>query len=219
MPLVARLRRLFDLDARPDLIADALARDPALAPHLRRRPGLRVPGSLDPFEMSARAVLGQQVSVRAATTLAGRLVARFGAPLARPPGEGLTHRFPTAAELAQRDPAELAAVGLPAARAASLHALARAFAADALPGLHADPDALAAALVAVPGIGDWTAQYLVLRALHHPDAFPAGDLVLRRALGGVTARAAVARAAAWRPWRAYAVVHLWTAHSEEGAPT
>lgn len=216
MPLVARLRRVFDLDARPDAIARDLGRDPLLAPLLRARPGLRVPGSFDDFEIAARAVLGQQVSVRAATTLAGRLVARFGAPL--PPLDPrlptLTHRFPGAAELARRAPAELAAIGLPAARAAALHALALAFADGPLRQPPDDPEAFAAALRALPGIGEWSAQYLVLRGLHHPDAFPAGDLVLRKALGGVTARALETRAAAWRPWRAHAALHLWTAQSE-----
>lgn len=247
MPLVARLRRVFDLDARPDRIARDLGRDPLLAPHLRRRPGLRVPGSLDDFEIAVRAVLGQQVSVRAATTLAGRLVARFGVALAQPPtparttarstehttperttsarstarsapelaASTLTHRFPTAAELAAVDPAELAAIGLPLARAATVHALARAFSAGPLRAPPGDPEGLAATLRAIPGIGEWSAQYLVLRGLHHPDAFPAGDLVLRRALGGGGPRQLAARAERWRPWRAYAALHLWTAESED----
>ena len=215
MPLVARLRRLLDLDARPDAIARDLGRDPLLAPLLRARPGLRVPGSCDDFEIAVRAVLGQQVSVRAATTLAGRLVARLGAPITPDPRlPTLTHRFPTAAELHRHTPAELAAIGLPAARAATLHALALAFADGPLRQPPDDPDAFAAALQAIPGVGDWSAQYLVLRGLHHPDAFPSGDLVLRKALGGLTARALATRAAAWRPWRAHAALHLWTAQSE-----
>lgn len=212
MPLVARLRRLLDLDASPERISDALARDPTLAPLVRRRPGLRVPGAVDGFEMAARAILGQQVSVRAATTLAGRLVTRFGHPLAAPQ-PGLTHRFPTAAALARCSAAQLAEIGLPLTRAGSLRAVAAAFADGSLGRLH-DPDSFAAALTQLPGIGEWTAQYLVLRALHHPDAFPAGDLVIRKALGDITTKAATSRAEAWRPWRAYAAVHLWTAHSE-----
>ncbi|MBK9752524.1 MAG: helix-turn-helix domain-containing protein [Nannocystis sp.] len=217
MPLVARLRRLLDLDAHPAQISAVLARDPRLAPLLRRRPGLRVPGAIDPFEAAARAVLGQQVSVRAATTLAGRLVARFGLPLAEPLAN-LTHRFPTAAEIADIAVPELAAIGLPQARAAGLQALARAFTDEHLAGPHQDPEHFAAALTALPGVGDWTAQYLVLRALHHPDGFPAGDLVLRKALGGRPERAIRERAEAWRPWRAYAVLHLWTEHNESEHP-
>ncbi len=226
MQLVARLRRVFDLDARPDAIHRDLGRDPLLGPLLRARPGLRVPGSFDDFEIAVRAVLGQQVSVRAATTLAGRLVAQFGAILTAPVGaptpsdltagltSGLTHRFPTAPELARHSPAELAEIGLPATRAATLHNLALAFSTGPMREPPDDPETFAAALRAIPGIGDWSAQYLVLRGLHHPDAFPSGDLVLRKALGGLTTKAVEARAAAWRPWRAYAAVHLWTAFSE-----
>lgn len=209
MPLVVRLRRLFDLDADPTRVAEVLARDPTLAPEIARRPGLRVPGSVDGFETAVRAVLGQQVSVRAATTLAGRLVARLGVPVTD--SGGLTHRFPTATELAAVPVPRLAAIGLPAPRAATLHTIADAYAHDHLP---TDPTEFIATLIKLPGIGDWTAQYLVLRALHHPDAFPAGDLVLRKALGDISAKAAIARAEAWRPWRAYAVMHLWTAHTE-----
>nr|MBA3547846.1 DNA-3-methyladenine glycosylase 2 family protein [Nannocystis sp.] len=125
----------------------------------------------------------------------------------------LTHRFPTAQELARHGPAELAAIGLPATRAATLHNLAIAFSAGPMREPPDDPEAFAAVLRTIPGIGDWSAQYLVLRGLHHPDAFPSGDLVLRKALG-LTSRAIEARAAAWRPWRAYAALHLWTAFSE-----
>ncbi len=215
MPLVARLRRVFDLDARPDAIARDLGRDPLLAPLLRARPGLRVPGSFDDFEIAVRAVLGQQVSVRAATTLAGRLVARFGVPLdPLTITPTLTHRFPTATELARHGPADLAAIGLPATRAATLHALAIAFSSGPMREPPDDPETFASVLRTIPGIGDWSAQYLVLRGLHHPDAFPAGDLVLRKALGGLSPRAIEARAQPWRPWRAHAALHLWTAHSE-----
>jgi AraC family transcriptional regulator of adaptative response / DNA-3-methyladenine glycosylase II len=213
MPLVVRVRRLLDLDAHPERITDALAQDPTLAPLVRRRPGLRVPGAIDPFEMAARAILGQQVSVKAATTLAGRLAQRLGTPVDGM-SDGLTHRFPTAAEVAARSVDELAQLGLPGTRAACLRAVAGAFVDGRLPGPLADPASFAATLCELPGIGDWTAQYLVLRALHHPDAFPAGDLVIRKALGGITQAAATRRAEAWRPWRAYATVHLWTAFSE-----
>lgn len=187
LPLTARLRHLFDLDAHPEAIAEVLG--PAYDP------SLRVPGAFDPFEMSLRAVLGQQVSVRAATTLAGRLAERYGGS------------FPTPDELGAEDPDDLAAIGLPRKRAASLVALARATAGGELrlDGQLPVEEALAR-LESLPGIGPWTSHYVALRALHWPDAFPAGDLGVLKALGPGAARAAES----WRPWRAYAVMHLWT---------
>jgi AraC family transcriptional regulator, regulatory protein of adaptative response / DNA-3-methyladenine glycosylase II len=216
MKLAARLRHLFDLDAQPHAIAEVLLRDPRLAPLVRRRPGLRVPGSLDPFETTVRAVLGQQVSVRAATTLAGRLAARFGRPIQ---GEDplLTHRFPTAAELARAPVEAIAAIGLPRARAQSVQAVAAAFAAGGLD--LDDPEALTAQLVALPGIGPWTASYVAMRAARQPDAFPASDLGIRRALGNIGAREAEARSQRWRPFRSYAVLHLWTSLPAPSAPS
>jgi AraC family transcriptional regulator of adaptative response / DNA-3-methyladenine glycosylase II len=208
---VERARRIFDLGADPLQIMDALRRDPLLAPRLRRVTGLRVPGAWDGFELAVRAVLGQQVSVKGATTLAGRLVQRFGKP-ATGLGEGLTHVFPPPEALAEAD---LARIGLPAARAETLRGLARAVATgslrlDAAQGL----DEAIARLVAIPGIGAWTAHYVAMRALGEPDAFPASDLGLRRALarGGtpLSARELERVAEAWRPWRAYAAVALWT---------
>lgn len=215
MAIVSRLRVLFDLDARPDVVAAHLAGDALLAPFVRQVPGLRLPGAFDPFEAAVRAVLGQQISVRAAATLAARLVARFGQPLpkgvALPSAPGLTHTFPPPPELAATPVEELASIGLTGARAATLRALATLF---------TDPTFLTAMetggrdevtrlLKQVRGIGDWTAAYLAMRALHDPDAFPAGDLGVRKALGGVAVKQAEARAEAWRPWRAYAVMHLW----------
>jgi AraC family transcriptional regulator, regulatory protein of adaptative response / DNA-3-methyladenine glycosylase II len=210
MPLVARVRRLFDLDARPDVIARVLGRDRVLAPLVAARPGLRVPGAIDAFEAAVRALLGQQVSVAAATTLAGRFAAAFGTPA---PGEsdGLAYRFPTAAEIARVSPAAIAAIGLPGARAQAIHELARAIVTQALP-LAGELERFVAAAVALPGIGPWTAHYLAMRALHLPDAFPASDLGVRKALTRVSiadVRAITARAEAWRPFRAYAVMHLW----------
>lgn len=196
--LVERVRRMFDLDAHPAAVGEHLAADPLLAPLVARRPGLRVPGAFEPFETAVRAVLGQQVSVRAATTLAGRYVARFGAPRAE--------------VLAEAPLEALLALGVTTARARTLQTLARAVRDRVVtlePG--ADPEATIAALVALPGIGPWTASYIAMRALAAPDAFPAGDLGIKKALGLTNERAIIARAQAWRPWRAYAVMHLWHA--------
>jgi len=215
--LSAAARRTFDLAADPARIALALRGDPLLAPLVDRRPGLRIPGAWDPFECAVRAVLGQQVSVAAGRTLAARVVARVGRPIAGGT-DGLTHLFPSPAALAA---ANLDGLGLTGARARALRALAHAVAEGAL-DLGAAVEDVAAGLEALPGLGRWTAQYVALRALGEPDAFPAADLVLRRmaAAGGtaLSARALEARAEAWRPWRGYAVLHLWRAASEVGRP-
>jgi AraC family transcriptional regulator of adaptative response / DNA-3-methyladenine glycosylase II len=210
-PIAARVRRLFDLDADPAPIAAQLARDPALARRLRSRPGVRVAGAWSGFELAVRAILGQQVTVAGATTLAGRLAERLGEPLATPVG-GVRRLAPRASALAR---AELASLGMPRARADALRELGRAVADGGLDLEGAlDPDEAVRRLEALPGIGPWTAQYIALRALGVPDAFPASDLGLRRALGGdgrlLSARALEQRAEAWRPWRGYAAVLLWT---------
>jgi AraC family transcriptional regulator of adaptative response / DNA-3-methyladenine glycosylase II len=206
--LVERARRLFDLGADPAPIAAHLRRSPWLAASVRARPGLRVPGAWDPFEVAVRAVVGQQVSVAAATTVCGRLVERFGRPVADEPG--LTRVFPTPEALADADPAGM---GLPRARAETIRALARAVAErslvlDAPRGL----DDAVERLGALPGVGPWTAHYVAMRAFGEPDAFPASDLGLRRAVSRGTpvgAEKLSAMADAWRPWRAYAAMHLW----------
>jgi AraC family transcriptional regulator of adaptative response / DNA-3-methyladenine glycosylase II len=185
---------------------------------------LRVPGAVDGFELALRAVLGQQVSVRGATTLAGRLARLAGEPLdaaARAAGApaALTHHAPDAARVAGLGAARVAAIGLPAARAAAVVALARAVADGELPELAGAADGVGAAGAAafarrftgVPGVGPWTAAYVAMRALRWPDAFPDGDLALRRAAGGLTPARLRRAAERWRPWRAYAAVHLWTA--------
>jgi len=209
----ARCRHLLDLDADPDASAAVLASDPVLAPLVAARPGLRAPGSVDPAETAVRAVLGQQVSLAAARTLAGRLVAACGPPLAAPAGP-LTHRFPGPAAIA--DEAVLAAIGMPRSRQRTLLALCSRLAAGELvldPA--AEPATVRADLLAVPGIGPWTADYVLLRALGDPDAFPAGDLGLRRAARALglpdDAAGLEARAERWRPWRRYAAHHLWAA--------
>jgi AraC family transcriptional regulator of adaptative response / DNA-3-methyladenine glycosylase II len=206
-PVVSRLRHLFDLDAEPQRIAEQLSQDPALSPF---QAGLRVPGAFDGFELGIRAILGQQVSVRGASTLAGRLVERFGAPV-QTPWPGLDRSFPTAERLAAIPERALAEIGLPGARAATLRALAVAVRDGAVrldPG--SEVDATLDALRCLPGIGDWTAHYTAMRALGWTDAFPASDLGLRKALGGLAPREIERRAEAWRPWRAYAAMQLWS---------
>jgi AraC family transcriptional regulator of adaptative response / DNA-3-methyladenine glycosylase II len=209
---VARCRRLLDLDADPVAVDAALGTDALLGPLVRRAPGRRVPGAADPAEIAVRAVLGQQVSVAGARTIAGRLAARYGEPLRTSSG-AVTRLFPSPTALAAVDPADLP---MPAARRRALLGLATALARGDValdPGV--DRDEAEHALCAIPGIGPWTAAYIRMRALGDPDAFLPTDLgVLRslRALGGPgDPRAASARAEAWRPWRAYAVVHLWGA--------
>jgi AraC family transcriptional regulator of adaptative response / DNA-3-methyladenine glycosylase II len=205
--IVQRVRVQFDLAADPRPIAAVLGQDRLLAPALAAAPGLRLPGAFDPFELSVRAVLGQQVTVAGARTLAGRLVARCGERLAAPQG-ALTHAFPTPQALASAD---LGGLGLTGARIRSIQALAAATASGAL-DFDAEPAQLRAALLELPGLGPWTVEYLMLRAALDPDAFPAGDLGLRKAAGRgakVSERALAARAEAWRPWRGYAVFHLW----------
>lgn len=205
-PVVARVRRWLDLDADPVLVDGALSADPALAPLVAARPGLRVPGGLDGGETALCAVIGQQVSLAAARTFAGRLVGAFGDP-----GPLGLSAFPLPGVLAAAGPdAVRAATGLTGARSRTVHALATALAEGLVLDPGADRDATRAALLALPGIGPWTADYVALRALGDPDAFLPGDLVLKRILGVGTAAAASQRGEAWRPWRGYALMHLWT---------
>jgi AraC family transcriptional regulator of adaptative response / DNA-3-methyladenine glycosylase II len=209
--IVERVRWMFDLDAEPREIAAHLRRDPALRERVRTRPGLRIPGAWDGFELAVRAVLGQQITVAGATTLTGRLVEAHGDP--HPNGEDGLHRlFPRPRALLRAD---LSRLGLTKSRAETLRALARAVCRGelVLDG-SAEPDEVREQLRSLPGIGDWTAQYVAMRALGESDAFPAGDLGLRRALADgsnlPTSRRVLERAEAWRPWRAYAAMHLWT---------
>jgi AraC family transcriptional regulator of adaptative response / DNA-3-methyladenine glycosylase II len=208
--IVARVRRLFDLDADPATITVALGGDPIVGPRLANAPGIRIPGAFDPFELTVRAILGQQVSVRGATTLAGRVVQRCGTPLALA-RSGLTHLFPAPEVLARAD---LSGLGLTGGRVQALKGLAAACASgdcELRPGSSLEDSV--ARLVALPGIGEWTAHYAALRALGEPDAFPASDLGLRKAVGGggiISHRELERMAEAWRPWRGYAALLLWT---------
>jgi AraC family transcriptional regulator, regulatory protein of adaptative response / DNA-3-methyladenine glycosylase II len=208
MTLAARIRRVFDLDAEPAVVDAHLALDASLRARVRRAPGLRVPGAFDPFEVAVRAVLGQQISVAAATTLAGRLVERFGDPIETPVA-GLDRLFPPPARLAAASEPGLASIGLPAARARTLQSLASHVADGRITfGAGTDPDQLMRSMIEVPGIGPWTASYVAMRGLGAPDAFPEGDLGLCRALD-LRPAALRERAERWRPWRAYAALHLW----------
>jgi AraC family transcriptional regulator of adaptative response / DNA-3-methyladenine glycosylase II len=208
--IAARVRRLFDVDADPRAIGAVLRRDALLQPLVRRWPGQRLPGAWDPFELAVRAVLGQQVSVAAARTLAARVAVAYGTPLQAGDPAAPVLLFPTPARLAD---APLEQQGLTRARAATVRALAGALHGGQLALRGEQPlEEVERALVAVPGIGPWTAQYIAMRALGHPDAFPAADLVLRRVAGdgrSLTPRELALRADAWRPWRAYAVMLLW----------
>jgi AraC family transcriptional regulator of adaptative response / DNA-3-methyladenine glycosylase II len=213
LPLLARLRRLFDLDADPSAVAEHLGGDSVLGPLVARRPGLRVPGAVDGFELALRAVLGQQVTVRGATTLAGRLARLLAEPL--PGAPPAIARLPISAErLAGASLASVIRIGLPRARAECVLALARAVARGELSELASDgpaedPIAFGRRLRALPGVGAWTAEYVAMRSLGWPDAFPEGDIALRKAMGGLSPARLRAAAEAWRPWRAYAAQHLW----------
>ena len=211
--MVERVRRLCDLDADMATINDLLGADATLAKWIRARPGMRVPGAWDGFECAVWAILGQQISVKAARTLATRLVARFGIPFESGKKPGLSAHFPRPETLAEAD---LTVIGLPKARARTISGVAAAVA-EGRVGFHSEQslEEFVANWTALKGIGDWTAQYIAMRAMNLPDAFPAGDLVIRKVLGHphepLTTPAALARSASWRPWRAYAVLHLWRA--------
>jgi AraC family transcriptional regulator of adaptative response / DNA-3-methyladenine glycosylase II len=211
--IVERIRAMFDLNADWAAIVQGLKTDPALAALVDAHPGLRVPGCWTGFELATRAILGQQVSVKSATTLAGRIVRTFGQPSYR--ASGLTHLFPSPQVLAK---AKLVSIGLPRARAETIQALARAVCNGQISfdGI-ADSEAFLTRLCEIPGIGEWTAQYVAMRALGEPDAFPCGDLGLLHALKLESSRELERRAEAWRPWRAYATMYLWNTGSEYGA--
>lgn len=218
--VIARIRRVFDLTADPALIGAHLSQDPRLAPLVAARPGLRAPGAWDGFEMAVRAILGQQITVTAARGLAAKLVETYGEAIDEPAAAklGLSRVFPTPDRLVGRD---IAALGMPKARGAALEALARTVAADpAIFTPRGDLDSAIKALSALPGVGEWTAQYIALRELREPDAFPHADIGLLRALTDAqgarpTPEALLAMSQRWRPWRAYAAQHLWAADAAQ----
>jgi AraC family transcriptional regulator of adaptative response / DNA-3-methyladenine glycosylase II len=223
--IIARVRRVFDLSADPQVIGAHLSQDALLAPLVAARPGLRVPGGWDGFELAVRAILGQQITVSAASGLAGKLVRAYGTPLSATYAsaiEGLTHVFPRPETLIGAD---IAALGMPRSRALALSSLAAAVAADpAIFGPSRGLEEAIAKLRSLSGIGEWTAQYIAMRELREPDAFPAADIGLMRALTGVdgrrpTAMELLARAESWRPWRAYAALQLWAHDGRTVNPT
>lgn len=203
--IVERVSRMFDVAADPGVISAHLSSDPLLTGACAAHGGMRVPGAWDPFELSVRAILGQQITVRAATTIAGRVAARWGTPAG--PDE-LSRIFPTAAQLAD---ARLEEAGVIRTRANAIRLLAQARCDG---NLTFDGPSTGAALCRIPGIGEWTAQYIAMRALHHRDAFPSGDIVLRRMAANCSARELDARAERWRPYRSYAVMLLWQTATE-----
>ena len=211
-PVVQRCRELFDLDAPMQEIANVLSRDAVLGRLLHGSPGVRVPGAWDGFELTVRAIVGQQISVKAATTIAGRIAKVYGEPVGDQGSSGLSHLFPVPERLAR---ARFNNVGVTRGRAETLRRVARAVVDGALTfDASQDPAALRDSLIAIPGIGEWTAQYVAMRALKNPDAFPAADLGLLRAFdepGRQRLKPAQLEelSQGWRPWRAYAALLLW----------
>jgi AraC family transcriptional regulator of adaptative response / DNA-3-methyladenine glycosylase II len=209
--LLGRVQDLFDLNAQPDIIARQLSQDRILAPLVNANPGMRVPGAFKGFEMGLRAILGQQITVKAATTIAGRFVMVLGEPFVTPHPE-LNRLTPSPSRIAAATVDDLARHGIVGARCKSIIALAQAEVSGELSldgGTHPDPDAMIGRLAELPGIGQWTAHYIAMRALRWPDAFPKGDIAILNNLGGVTAKQAGEMSQAWRPWRSYAVLHIW----------
>jgi AraC family transcriptional regulator of adaptative response / DNA-3-methyladenine glycosylase II len=209
--LLSRVRALFDLDARPDVIAKHLRKDTRLAAAVRANPGLRVPGAFNGFELGLRAIIGQQVTVKAATTIACRFVEAFGAPIVTSFAE-LNRLTPLPDRVAAARVDDIARHGIIAARSKSIIGLAEAQRSGVVcldGGASHNPDDSIRRLEDIPGIGSWTAHYIAMRALRWPDAFPKEDIAVRNNLGGVTAKQAEALSQHWRPWRSYAVVHVW----------
>jgi AraC family transcriptional regulator of adaptative response / DNA-3-methyladenine glycosylase II len=209
--LLNRVRALFDLNARPEIISAHLAGDKILKPWVKANPGLRVPGAFNGFELGLRAILGQKVTVKSATTIAGRVVLSLGEPITTPFLE-LNRLTPTPGRAARASVEALAKLGIVRKRCQTMLALAKAQVSGKLSldsGNHHSPETTIERLAKLPGIGPWTANYIAMRALRWPDAFPKEDIAVRNNLGGVTAKQAEAMSQAWRPWRSYAVLHIW----------
>jgi AraC family transcriptional regulator of adaptative response / DNA-3-methyladenine glycosylase II len=218
MNIVHRVRRIFDLEADPLFIFNHLKKDPGLSPIISSFPGFRIPGGWDNFEIAIRTIIGQQVSIRAANTITGRLVQRYGTPIHDSFIPGITHLFPTPETLAAAD---LAGIGLPGKRAGTIRALAAKIADKeiVLEGI-VNTESIKTQLMKIPGIGQWTTEYIAMRALREPDAFPATDLALKRELKEMSQQAEclnrdINRPDIWRPWRAYAAVVLWRNYSHK----
>jgi AraC family transcriptional regulator of adaptative response / DNA-3-methyladenine glycosylase II len=215
--LLERLHDLFDLRAQPDVVAAHFAKDPVLSSVVALRPGLRGPGAFDGFELAARAILGQQITVKAATTIAGRFAAELGDPIDTPYPE-LTRLSPVAQRVAGATIDTIASQGIIQSRARSLIAIAQEMESGRLSlDARANPDAAIAQLVELPGIGAWTAHYIAMRALRWADAFPKEDIALRNALGRVSPARAEQLSQPWRPWRSYATIHLWCEAGERAS--
>ncbi len=209
LSIVERARRMFDLGADPAVIADHLGADSLLGPRLGRHPGVRTPGAWDPFELAVRAILGQQISVRGATTIAGRVASMFGTEFESV--DSVCRVFPTPSQLSS---APLERAGVLPARADTIRTLAQRMVAGTV---RLDDASSIGTLRAVRGIGEWTASYIAMRAFGEPDAFLAADLILRRAAGARTASELARQSEAWRPWRAYAVMLLWQGEADDGS--
>lgn len=208
--LKRRVINLFDLEAEPEKVNAHLGNHTMLAGSIARNPGLRVPGAFDGFEMAVRSILGQQITVKAATTLSSRFASAFGERINNSSDPALSRITPQPGMIAALDEGDIARLGIISARARSIIHIARAFSTGQVklePGM--DPEATMAGLLRLPGIGPWTAQYLVMRGLNYRDAFPKEDIALQKAMGRITARQAELLSQPWRPYRSYAVLHLW----------
>jgi len=209
--LLTRVRDLFDLNARPDIISGHLSKDKRLAPLVKLTPGMRVPGAFSGFELGLRAIIGQQVTVKAATTIGCRFAEAFGDSIITPYTD-LSHLTPSPARVAKASVDDISKLGIVSMRSKSIIALAQAQVSGQMTlddGIHYKPDEAIRRMVELPGIGQWTAHYIAMRALRWPDAFPKEDIAIRNSLGGVSSREAEEMSQNWRPWRSYAVMHLW----------